>query len=396
MKEKEYNLRFENVSKKFCRNLKHSLFYGLQDIFKEMLGINKPSDILKKNEFWALKDVTFNIEKGDSLGLIGANGAGKTTILKLISGLIKPNNGEIKIDGSLSAIIALGASFNPLLTGRENIKVASSTYGYSKSILNKKYDEIVEFSELGDFIDAPVQSYSSGMLARLGFSIAITQDCEILLIDEVLAVGDLSFVIKCHKKIYDFQKKGGTLILVSHGLHNIRFHCNNAIWLDHGEIKISGKSNEICDQYESYYYKKSHIEGEFICKDTSLTVKDVVFNKILKSNEEFIFNFNITSKRPVSSLIICFAVFDYRGEHLFSNYSNFEEFNPELDIGCKTFSIKYNTLPIASGTYTISLIISENVHHNHLLFFKNYWKFEIKNNYTNFGILDIKPVWRIL
>src|SRR5579859_2800592 len=183
------------VSKRYCRSLKKSLWYGLRDMGNELTGRGQQADRLRPAEFWALRDVSFGVKRGESVGLVGHNGAGKTTLLKLINGLVKPSSGMIKVRGSVRALIALGAGFNPVLTGRENIRVASALLGFSERETRDRFDEIVAFSELEEFIDTPVQSYSSGMLARLGFAVAVHTRPDILLVDEVLAVGDLRFEI---------------------------------------------------------------------------------------------------------------------------------------------------------------------------------------------------------
>jgi len=181
-------IQVEGVSKRFSRSLKHALWYGLRDVGKEITGQGQEADDLRSHEFWALNDVSFDVREGETVGLIGHNGAGKTTLLKLMNGLIKPSQGRITVSGSVRALIALGTGFNPVLTGRENVRVASAVLGYGERETRERLGEIIEFSEIGEFIDSPVQSYSSGMLARLGFAVAIHTQPEILLVDEVLAV----------------------------------------------------------------------------------------------------------------------------------------------------------------------------------------------------------------
>ena len=192
-------VRVEGVSKIFCRSLKRSLHYGLIDSLSDILPVGKRKyhengePILRKEEFWAVKDVSFELRRGECLGLIGRNGAGKTTLLKMLNGLIKPDKGRIEMRGRMGALIALGAGFNPILTGRENIYVNGSISGLSKKEIEDKIEEIIDFSEIREFIDTPVQSYSSGMPVRLGFAIATALNPDILLLDEVLAVGDTHF-----------------------------------------------------------------------------------------------------------------------------------------------------------------------------------------------------------
>jgi len=205
---------------------------------------------VKYEEFWALKGITFEIKKGEVIGIIGHNGAGKSTLLKVISGILKPTTGTVKISGSIVPLLELGSGFDMNLTGRENIFLNGAILGYSKDFLNEKYDEIVEFSELGKFIDMPIRNYSSGMLSRLAFSIATVVNPEILIVDEILAVGDEDFQRKSRARMMELMSGGTTVLFVSHGLEQIREICNRVIWLEHGEIKAIGETQTVCDMYQ--------------------------------------------------------------------------------------------------------------------------------------------------
>ncbi|MEO1430461.1 MAG: ABC transporter ATP-binding protein [Cyanobacteria bacterium J06633_8] len=249
-KEREAVISVENVSKKFCRDLKRSLFYGVQDIAAEVTGRKRNSGSLRKNEFWALHNVSFKLHKGEALGLVGSNGAGKSTILRIISGLIKPDTGTVKVKGRVAPLIALGAGFNPILSGRENIYANMSILGLTTAEIEKKFDEVVEFAEIADAIDAPVQTYSSGMAARLGFACAVHIEPDILLIDEVLAVGDVKFKMKCHRKLSELRKKGTAFILVTHNSHSILNICESSIYLNKGKLISSGDTEQVIRKYE--------------------------------------------------------------------------------------------------------------------------------------------------
>lgn len=212
----------ENVSKKFCRNLKRSLWYGVRDIASELAGRSPDRGSLREGEFFAVRDLSLTLHAGQTLGLIGPNGAGKTTLLRMLNGLIKPDQGRITVRGQLQALIALGAGFSPILTGRENVYVNASVLGISKKEVDRQFDAIVEFAGIPDFIDSPVQTYSSGMNVRLGFAVAAHLKPDILLVDEVLAVGDEGFQVKCLNKIGELRKNGTAIILVSHNMHSIQ------------------------------------------------------------------------------------------------------------------------------------------------------------------------------
>ena len=249
-------IEVNNLSKKFCGNLKRSLFYGMNDIGREILGIERNSSHLRKSEFWALNKVSFSIEKGQSVGLIGSNGAGKSTLLRIMSGLIKPDSGSVRVRGRVAPLIALGAGFNPILTGRENIFVNMAILGLTKNEIKKIFDEVVDFAELGHALDMPVQSYSSGMAARLGFSCAIFTNPDILLIDEVLAVGDIKFRTKCYRKLSELKTRKTTFILVSHNTQAILSMCDTAIYLSKGRLIRHGKATETITLYENELFGK--------------------------------------------------------------------------------------------------------------------------------------------
>lgn len=234
-------VRVEDVSKKFCLSLKKSLWYGLQDMGNELIGRRHGGHGgLRPKEFWAVRDVRFELKRGESLGLIGHNGAGKTTLLKMLNGLIKPDAGRMEIRGRTGALISLGAGFNPILTGRENIYVNASVLGLAKAEIDAKLDEIIDFAEIGEFIDTPVQNYSSGMTVRLGFAIAAKVSPDVLFLDEVLAVGDMAFQAKCYNALSEFRKQGVAFILVSHNMHHISRYCEKVLYLRHGATAYYG------------------------------------------------------------------------------------------------------------------------------------------------------------
>lgn len=205
---------------------------------------------LKFNEFVAVNGLSFNVKKGETIGLIGHNGAGKSTTLKLISGILKPTSGRIISRGNIVPMLELGAGFDPELTGRENIYLNGAVLGYTKKFLDDKYNEIVEFSELGDFIESPIRTYSSGMMARLAFSIASMVDPEILIVDEILSVGDAHFQKKSREKMKQLMNGGATVLFVSHDLDQIEELCDRVVWLEHGKCKMIGDTDEIMKLYK--------------------------------------------------------------------------------------------------------------------------------------------------
>lgn len=256
--ESDVVLRVENLHKKFCRTLKHSMFYGVIDSVRSMLGIHYATDQLRKHEFWALKDICFELHKGETLGIIGANGSGKSTLLRLITGIYPPDSGRIAFKGRIGALIAVGAGFHPHMTGSENIYLNGTILGMTRREINDRLDEIIDFADIGDFLEAPVSTYSSGMRVRLGFAIAIHSEPDILLIDEILAVGDVGFQLKCFDKIGELRKSGVATLLVSHNLQHISMFCRRVLLLDQGRVEYCGDIETGLTTYKKHF---THIFG---------------------------------------------------------------------------------------------------------------------------------------
>jgi len=244
-------LRVENLCKKFCPTLKHSMYYGAIDTVRSMLGVAYATDQLRKNEFWALDDICFELRKGEALGIIGANGSGKSTLLRLITGIFPPDKGRIAFKGRIGALIAVGAGFHPYMTGRENIYLNGTILGMTRREIDAKLDAIIDFADIGDFLEAPISTYSSGMRVRLGFAIAVHCEPDILLVDEVLSVGDLAFRNKSMRKMKEYREKANALVFISHNLDQIRVLCDRVIIMDHGRILFDGASSEGIITYEN-------------------------------------------------------------------------------------------------------------------------------------------------
>lgn len=200
-------------------------------------------------EFWALKNVSFDVKKGEFLGIIGLNGSGKSTLLKLISGVMKPTNGNINVKGTIAPLIELGAGFDMNLSARENVFLNGAVLGFSRKEMQKKFEWIIDFAELWDFVDSPIKNYSSGMIARLGFSIATASNPDILIVDEILGVGDFKFQQKCHRRMNEIIESGATVLFVSHSINQIKELCSRVVWLNNGELVDIGDTQRICEKY---------------------------------------------------------------------------------------------------------------------------------------------------
>lgn len=244
MEKQEAIIKVDNVSIKF--NLSTERF----DTFKEYV-IKSLKNQVSYEEFWALKNVSFEVYRGDSLGLVGLNGSGKSTMLKTIAGVLKPTEGKVTVNGGVAPLIELGAGFDLDLTARENVYLNGAILGHSREVMEQHYEDIVEFSELREFMDVPVKNYSSGMVSRLAFAIATIGTPDILIVDEVLSVGDFRFQKKCEERIHAMMDKGTTILFVSHSIDQVKSICNKIVWLEKGHMKRFGNAEEICEEYRN-------------------------------------------------------------------------------------------------------------------------------------------------
>lgn len=235
-------IRVNNVSMMF--NLSSEKINSIKEYFVKAVKLE-----LRYHEFWALKDISFEVKKGESLGIIGLNGSGKSTLLKIISGILKPTSGKVESFGNIAPLIELGAGFDPDLSARENIYLNGAMLGHNREYMNERFSEIIEFAELQDFVDTAVKNFSSGMTARLGFAIATMNVPDILIIDEILSVGDFKFQKKSFDKMQRMISGGATVVFVSHSIEQVKQICQKALWLDHGTMKMIGDAQPVCNAY---------------------------------------------------------------------------------------------------------------------------------------------------
>lgn len=240
-------IEVNNVSMRF--NLGIDKNNSLKQMAVDLFNKKKREEKKKINEFWALQDVNFHVKKGEVMGFVGSNGAGKSTLLKVVAGVMKPTKGQVKNGGNICPMIELGAGFDMDLTARENIYLNGAVMGYSKQFLDSKFQEIVDFSELHDFLEVPVRNFSSGMIARLAFSVATVVDPEVLIVDEILSVGDLNFQKKSENKMRSMITGGTTVLYVSHSIESIKSLCDRVVWLEHGKVMMIGEAETVCDAY---------------------------------------------------------------------------------------------------------------------------------------------------
>jgi lipopolysaccharide transport system ATP-binding protein len=270
-------IQVDRVSKKFCKSMKRSMVYGLLDISRNLAGLSSRPGKLRKNEFWAVEDVSFQLKRGETLGIIGPNGAGKSTVLKMLNGIYWPDKGKIVVNGRVGALIEVGAGFHPMLTGRENIYVNGAVLGMNKEEITSKFDQIVDFADIGEFLDTPVKNYSSGMFVRLGFAIAIHSNPDILLVDEILSVGDLGFQAKSRKRIRELMEQDVSIVLVSHNVHTISDVCQRVMVVNKSHAEMMCPPDEAIDFYRSMMVKKDYGQsstGEGVVRISGFQVLD--------------------------------------------------------------------------------------------------------------------------
>ena len=395
----------DHISKKFCRDLKTSLWYGLKDITSEMTGRKKTEHSnLRDKEFWALKDLSFEVKRGECLGLIGRNGAGKSTILKILNGLIKPDTGKVEIFGSVGALIELSAGFNPILTGRENIYNSAAIRGFSKKETDKKLYSIIEFSELKDFIDTPVQYYSSGMRLRLGFTIASHMEPDILLLDEVLAVGDMGFALKCFNKM-DELLQNTAMVFVSHSMPQISRMCSKVIDLKNGR--------SVSESYDvqkgiSFYYDQYELEKGSILKTEHAELESIYLSSEqhetnpselfeMNQGDDFQVHLRIKLFKPVINPHIFLNFLD-KEQTPFAEVYNFRECIPVETLE-NSFHIvaSFSDVQFTQGIYSIQVGFFEESEkgRRHLFRIQSAVYFKVQSNRHAWVPIQFKPKWEL-
>ncbi len=385
-------VRVENVSKKFCRDLKTGLWYGVKDITSELLGRNSTHSKLRNKEFWAVKDVGFEVKRGECLGLIGHNGAGKSTLLKMLNGLIKPDTGRIEMHGRVGALIELGAGFNPILTGRENIYVNGSVLGFSKTEIDKKLQTIIDFAEISDFIDTPVQYYSSGMKVRLGFSIAAQLEPDVLILDEVLAVGDAGFKVKSFNKISEIIQKSA-VIFVSHSMPVISRICNMALYMKQGRMEYIGNNvNEAVGHYfENFAGEDPHIEYNGGAEITLIKIEgksnetDRKGITLVNYGEDLFLHLDITLKKACFKFDIIVQITDKDLKIVAQFFSSKVVHGFSGSTPRKRIDIVFPRVQFIDGEYSVTIFVNEKFSEDS----SNYKLLAVYRHYATFKMIGL-------
>ncbi len=327
-------------------------------------------------DFWALKGVTLEIKRGEAIGIIGHNGSGKSTLLKCIAGLLQVNKGGITVNGRISPLLELGAGFHPDLTGRENIYLNGAILGITRRQIKERYNDIVKFAELENFIDTPVRNYSSGMYVRLGFAIAVHSDPDILLIDEVLAVGDLSFQEKCFEKINEHRRSGKTLVFVSHSPGEVKQLCKRTIWLDHGVPKMVGETERVLEAYSEHVQVKAESEIEQANKDNSnvqqwgtqdAAITQVRFldqrgeeQVVIESGDPLTIELTYESLKPIEKPVFGIGFYTSDGIYISGPNTKFSGYEIDKIDGAGVIKYSVPNLWLLPGTYLVSVALYDN------------------------------------
>ena len=358
-------VRVEGVSKKFCRDLRRSLWYGLKDTAAELMGRNG-SDTLRAEEFWALDNVSVELARGECLGVIGRNGAGKTTLLKMLNGLTKPDRGRIELRGRTGALIALGAGFNPILTGRENIYINGAVLGLTRKEIDDKFDEIVDFAEIHPFVDTPVQNYSAGMQVRLGFAVATAIRPDVLLLDEVLAVGDVAFRAKCYDRLAEIRDQAA-FVLVSHDTDQIARVCSRVLVLDVGRQRHLGDIGEGIRLYQEL--SRQHISTVPHEQAAEGTVASILLgDDTVCSGGTLQFKISIELPQPVAVADVRVVLWGDDGLPASDSYTKTQGSSLHLAQGVNVVTCAVGPLVLRRGRYAISIALLNRSNNLHL-----YW-----------------------
>jgi ABC-2 type transport system ATP-binding protein len=319
----------------------------------------------RAEEFWALRDVIFSVDEGQTVGLVGANGSGKTTLLKIIGGILRPTDGEIETRGRIAALLELGAGFHPELTGRENVYLNASILGLSRRETDRHFDEIVGFAELEDFIDNQVKTYSSGMFVRLGFAVAVHVDPRILLVDEVLAVGDEAFQRKCIRRVRELQREGRTIVFVTHAMQQIHEICDRAVLLDHGRVHTEGEVEAVIRAYRSVVSRReAGSEDETLSRELRITGVDLLDEKgnqisMLSPGDTLNVQVELAARVPVDDPVVILGMNNSRDEWVYGTATDLRGVHlGRMDQSHRvTFSL--GALPFPEGRYAVSVTIMD-------------------------------------
>jgi len=387
-------IKVENLTKIY------HLYDKPQDRLKEALNPFKKS---YHHDYYALNNVSFEIKKGETVGIIGKNGAGKSTLLKIITGVLTPTSGKVEVNGKIASLLELGAGFNPEMTGLENIYLQGTIMGFTKKEIDGKIDNILEFADIGEFIYQPVKSYSSGMFARLAFSVAINVEPDILIVDEVLSVGDTRFQSKSIKKMESIRNNGTTILFVSHAIEQIKRFCQKAIWIDKGSIRQIGQQNIVTELYldslhleRQEHFSKKNIKKENINSSTQAKILDFILEK--KHIEVFdTLKIDILYEiydEVIQNLLIGIAIFDNERNYIFGPNTYLDKFPIKSTKGIHKITYEIPKIPLTAGTYFLDVGLFTDKGIVNLDYHQNIDSFTLYSDYFTEGRVYLEHNWK--
>jgi len=383
------------------------MLYGAVDILQSIGGFLPDSSRLRQDEFWAVEDVSFELKKGETLGIIGPNGSGKTTFLRMLNGIFMPDKGSIEVSGRVGGLIQVGAGFHPMLSGRENIYINGSILGMTKKEIDENLESIIDFADIGNFLEAPVKHYSSGMFVRLGFAVAIHCRPDILLIDEILAVGDKNFQLKCYQKMHEIRKQGATIILVSHNEYTIRELTRHCLYLNKGRVAALGPSEETISLYlkDVYEQKSQQIKTRpagLMSVDKKADIAGMKFFNVehkeisyIESGDELNLTVEVFLKTAISNLIVGINFYDEQGL-MYSANSDYEAVHfGDISLGRYKININIPRCHLPSKNYLCSVILADENVTNLLDWHDMAYKLVVGRADNARGLLKLPTNWKL-
>lgn len=392
-------INVDNVSKCYFiyDNPKYRLIGPIINKLRKVIGLQEKK---YHKEHWALKNLSFDIYRGDSIGIVGKNGAGKSTLLQMLTGTLLPTSGDIKVNGRVAALLELGAGFNPEFTGQENIYMNASILGLSKEEINSRYDDIVSFADIGEFINQPVKTYSSGMYVRLAFAVAANIQPDILIIDEALAVGDIRFQLKCLKHMNALKENGTTILFVSHSPEQVKRFCNKALWIDGGCIRASGTANEVCDQYNDFMYQVQHAgnsNNDNRPKETGTPAR-IISTSLSTNYIKTGGNLTLTieyqvNDETVDGLMVGAALYSSERKYLYGINTGLDGYVIANNKGKHSIEYVIPNLPLLPGSFSFDIGIMGDRSLIGFDYITDAEKFTVYNDYEGEGVFSIEHKW---
>lgn len=373
------------------------------DRLKEALGIGKKA---YHREFYALDNLNFTVNKGETIGIIGTNGSGKSTLLKIITGVLNPSSGKIQVNGKISALLELGAGFNPEYSGFDNIYLNGSMFGFTKAEIDNKIESITDFADIGDFIYQPVKNYSSGMFARLAFAVAINVEPDILIVDEVLAVGDLEFQLKCMDKFNEFRNSGKTILYVSHDINSVKRYCDSCIWIQNGKMEAIGNTDNVTDRYIDYMKReKPQDTDSAVVESSGCNIGQINDIRILNEFNQEVSEINYHDKvvvevdyelfQKVENPVVGIAIRSLDNKYICGLNTKLDDYKIPNQMGNNSVYLEYSKFNLLGGSYYFDVAIFESNAHVPIEYKSMAKKFIVHTPYVGEGVCILEHEWSV-